>query len=38
MIQKHLIKILENIKVATQKCTIPRDVRLVAVSKTKTVE
>lgn len=38
MIQKNLVKILENIKIAAQRCTLPRDVRLVAVSKTKTVE
>lgn len=38
MIQKNLVKILENIKIAAQRCALPRDVRLVAVSKTKTVE
>lgn len=38
MIQKNLKNILERISLASKKCQIPKDVRLVAVSKTKTVE
>ena len=38
MIQKNLAKILSQITAATEKYSCPRPVRLVAVSKTKTVE